>query len=362
MSQSSPRLVPSRGGRRGDSRTRLALDPPIKIAPFGGVWNRVWPGLDPLYRSFPGDGVLIVAIAAGRDLEAYLHVPLDDQRPAAQIPEFVVVGRHSACDLRLGGDDSISLRHLVISVQRQANELRVRLLDLGTDAGFVTEDGQRCSGLGADGAAFVGLGSYHLFVLPTGALAPLPWGGTAADAWAAIPERVYVDRRSAGAHAGRPPDMGHRGPRDGRSIATQLLDPPTALRQRKLAPGARGPKVGTLTLGVGTAVESYDVHAADLVRGLLIGRYERCAFGAVDERLSRVHLLIVRDGDNCWAVDTASSNGTTAGEQRIRQSQLGPDLRLARAMTLAWTEDLPVDQTARDLSPVASDTEPDRPI
>ena len=87
--------------------------------------------------------------------------------------------------------------------------------------------------------------------------------------------------------------------------------------------------------------ERYEVHAADLERGLLIGRYERCAFGAEDERLSRVHLLLLRDGEQIWAIDTASSNGTTAGGAALRQLRLGPsaELDLADAVTFRWTAD-----------------------
>jgi hypothetical protein len=337
MSESSPGHVPVAGRRSVDGRTRLGVQTQTDAEPLGEVFARIWLALDPLYRSFPDDGLLLVAVLHGHEVEAYLHVGLDD--PGTEVPEFVVVGRHSACDLRLGRDDSISLRHMVISAHRRGNELRVRLLDLGTDAGMVTEDGQRCLSLGADGAAFVGLGPYQLFALPTGALAPLPWGATAADTWAAIPERVYLDRRAAGASLDRAPRVRLVGRGDRRSIATLILDPPTALRAHRLAPGARGPRAGRLRLCVGPASESYDVHAADLERGLLVGRYDRCAFGAEDDRLSRVHLLLVRDGDACWAVDTASSNGTTVAGVRIRQQRLVAeiDLCLARTITLLWT-------------------------
>src|SRR6185436_13232851 len=89
----------------------------------------------------------------------------------------------------------------------------------------------------------------------------------------------------------------------------------------------------------------YQVHAADLERGLLIGRYERCAFGAEDDRLSRVHLLLLRDGDQVWAIDTASSNGTTAGGSAIRQIRLGAraELDLGAAVTLRWSAETPPD-------------------
>jgi hypothetical protein len=322
--------------RATDCRTQMALPSFAVAVAVEDVFKRVFLALDPLYRSFPGDGLLVAAVFGGYVIESYLHValpPLERERP-----EFVVLGRHSQCDLRLASDSSISLRHLVISACRQGGELRVRLSDLGTETGITTEDGQRCEGLAAEGAAFVTVGAYQLFLLPTGALAPIAWGGTAEEAWAGIPDRVYADRRSSRSHTpARRVQLVE--PVDRRAIATQIIDPPTALRERRPDAGARGPMIGTLTLETVYAREVYEVHDVDLARGVLIGRYDRCAFGSADERLSRVHLLLVRDGAGVWAVDTASSNGTTNGVTgRIRQLALGEaaELSLGRAITLTW--------------------------
>jgi hypothetical protein len=336
MSPSTPRQQPIGARRSFDTRTRMALDTLAPALSFADVFAEIWQPLDLLYRSFPGDGLLVVAVAGGRDIDAYLHVPLDPNDAPA--PHFAILGRHSACDLVLHRDESVSLRHLAVSAQRKDGELRLRLVDLGTGVGLATEDGQRCCGLGADGAAFVSLGLYQLFLLPTGSLAPLPWGNTAAESWAAIPDRVYVDRRAAGTPLPGGPRVRLVASGDRRTIATQILDPPTSLREPKPGVGARGPKAAQLTLRADAAHESYDVHTSDLARGLLIGRYDRCAFGAQDDRLSRVHLLIIRSGDDTYAIDTASSNGTTADGARIRQLQLGADaeLALARSITLVW--------------------------
>jgi hypothetical protein len=301
------------------------------------VFTRIWSQLDVLYRSFSGDGLLIVAVWAGGDLDAYLHIPLDGAD--GESPAFAVIGRHTACDLRLGRDDAISLRHLVISARRSGSDVSVRLLDLDTRQGLATEDGQRCLGLAADGAAFVTVGDYKLFILPTGALAPLGWGDSAADAWAAIPERIYLDRRTAAGSPDHAPRVRLLAPLDRRSVATLIVDPPTGLLQSRPPPGARGALLGRIDLRAGDACESYPVHAADLARGLLIGRYDRCALGAEDLRLSRVHLLLVREQTTCWAVDTASGNGTTAHGRRIRHHALGlaSRLSLGRAIEMTWT-------------------------
>jgi hypothetical protein len=133
-------------------------------------------------------------------------------------------------------------------------------------------------------------------------------------------------------------------PRAGRSIVnTMMTVPPTSLRQRRPPPGSRGDRLGLLELAAGGASESYVLHETDVDRGVLIGRYERCAFGAEDERLSRVHLLIVRDGGEIWAVDTASSNGTTAAGEPIRQHRLGDttELLLGGRVHLRWRGERP---------------------
>jgi hypothetical protein len=314
----------------------MALPTFVVAAAVGDVFRRVFPALDSIYRSFPDEGLLLVAVFGGSVIESFRHVPL----PIGEAPEFVVLGRHSFCDLRLPSDSSISLRHLVVAATRQGNEVRVRLSDLGTDVGITTEDGQRCEGLAAEGAAFVTVGAYHLFLLPTGALAPISWGATAEEAWASIPERVYADRRATRSLQTPQRRVQHLETSDRKGIVTQIIDPPQALRERRPEPGTRGRRIAALTLETANARESYEVHELDLARGVLIGRYDRCSFGSEDERLSRVHLLLVRDGDGVWAVDTASSNGTTnriAG--RIRQLALGPsaELSLGRAITLTWS-------------------------
>jgi hypothetical protein len=327
--------------------TRVALPSRRRIS-FAELFAQIFPGLDALMSGLPGDGLLIAAVLGGKTLEAHLHVPLaapGDPEAREEDVHFVTVGRHSACDLVLESDDAVSLRHLAIGMRHSSSGLRVRLCDLATGVGLRTEDGFACEALAAEGAAFVSVGDYQLFLLPTGRLAPLPWAGPAASAWAAIPERIYFDRRTTSG-ASRPPAVRLVPARDGRSITTQIVDPPTTLRQKKPAPGTRGPRVGTLVLTASGLAERYEVHASDLERGLLIGRYERCAFGAEDDRLSRVHLLLLRDGDQIWAVDTASSNGSTAAGAAIRQFRLGAraELDLAAAVTLRWTADEPDDR------------------
>jgi hypothetical protein len=317
--------------------TILQPEGSARVDSFSAVFKRVFPRLSELYTSFPADGVLVVAVLENETVADYLHIRL------AEEPEFAIAGRHPLCDISLAHDPTVSLRHALIGARATAGELRVRLLDLQSGGGFVTEDGRRCAALTADGAIFARIGLYHLFLLPTGSLAPLPWGRTAEETWATIPERVYRDCRVDV----RPPPLvaqpavqpGPRAlPARRPTIITQIIDPPGMLRPFRPVPGARGPAVARIELGSKAGFEHFVVHEAELERGLLVGRYDRCQIGARDHALSRVHLLVIRDGDSFWTVDTASSNGTTWNGESVRRAPLkdGSLLVLARGLALRW--------------------------
>jgi len=75
-----------------------------------------------------------------------------------------------------------------------------------------------------------------------------------------------------------------------------------------------------------------------LERGLLIGRYDRCGLTPTeDNRLSRVHLLLLSlDGDT-YAIDTASTSGVRCQGRRVHVARLGESAELAfGGVTLRW--------------------------
>jgi FHA domain len=304
-----------------------------QAAPFAEVFVRTFPRMAELHSSFTRDGLLAVAVWNARVVAEYLHIP------AGEGPEFAVIGRHDRCDLSLGHDPALSLRHSLLGVRTSGGEMRVRLLDLQSGSGFFTEEGQRCEALSADGPVFVRTGGYHLFLLPTGGLWPIAWAATAEDTWKTIPERVYRDCRVPA--RGAPAPL-HRGPgragSSSRSVITQMVHPPGMLRSFRPPVGERGPPAAEIELDSLTGHESFAVHEAELERGLLVGRYERCQLGSRDDKMSRVHLLIIRDGDEVWAIDTASTNGTTANGQPVRRVKMdgGAALLLAEAIALRW--------------------------
>jgi hypothetical protein len=314
----------------GDQRagTIAAPDEPSSPRSFAEVFAAIFPGLAELHASFRKDGVLAVAVWRGEELADYVHIVL------AGDPQFALVGRHQRCDLSVSRDPALSLRHAVIAARVASGELRLRFLDLLSGSGLVTEDGHRCEALAADGAMFVRLGDYHLFLLPTGTLSPLAWAATAADTWRMIPERIYRDNRVAA----RLPGAGRGGRVALPSVATRLLEPPGALRPYRPEAGARGTPVADIELRTSSGSERYTLHEADLERGMLLGRYDRCQLGVADDRMSRIHLLIVRNGEDVWAVDTASTNGTTVAGRSVRSVRLDERTRLVlgREVSLRW--------------------------
>jgi hypothetical protein len=328
--QTGPQALGDREARRMGTMLGLDLRP---AAPFAEVFSRVFPRLAELYASFTRDGLLAAAVWNGTALTGYLHIPLGEE------PEFAVIGRHDRCDLSLGHDPALSLRHALVGVRASAGEIRVRVLDLQSGSGFHTEEGRRCEALTADGPMFVRTGGYHLFLLPTGGLWPIVWAPSAEDTWKTIPERVYRDCRVP--PRGAPAPLARKVDRPSgsrRTVITQIVQPPGMLRPFRPPVGARGARVGELELSTDEGRERFSVHETELERGLLVGRYDRCQVGTRDDKMSRVHLLLIRDGDELWALDTASTNGTTAEGQPMRRARMqnGAHLVLAEGISLRW--------------------------
>jgi hypothetical protein len=311
-------------------------------APFAQVFQRAFSKISRLIESFPGDGVLAVGVWGNRTVDAYLHVPVGPE------PRYAIIGRHRECDLQLPQDEGVSLRHVVLRCARRGNtDVRIRLWDLASGVGFTTEDGEVGEALVCEGPVFVRLGSYHLFLIPTGALSVAHWGSDPDETWASFPERVFLDHRiptrskpTAESPAPRiAAGKSHRvGNLERHSIITQIVPPARPLRRKQRHHAPDGDPVGTLRLANAEEELSFPVTDKDLDHGLLVGRYARCDLGGDEKRLSRIHMLIVRDEDGVWAIDTASSNGTRRDDADIRAVRLdgATELVLANVLTLRW--------------------------
>lgn len=315
--------------RKPGRATRILAAPAEPKASFFTTFKAVFRKLAPIYNAFDKDGLLCVAAREDGTLASYVHLPILSEQGA-----FGVIGRHDCCALTLQ-DDEISLRHALVRVNRQGlGEARVRLIDLGSSNTFRTEDGQVCKSVLAEGPLFVHLLGYQLYLFPTGSLAPSKWEATAEATWNSFPERVYLDQRipeRMNREVKRPAPNN----RARRQTYMTLLPAAQHLRAK---PGAGGQVVGTILLSAENTQIAHRVSLEDLERGVLIGRYERCQLAGASHSLSRVHLVLLRDGSDIWAVDTASLNGTIVDNQKISAIVLDREieLRLPAGMGMRW--------------------------
>ena len=83
---------------------------------------------------------------------------------------------------------------------------------------------------------------------------------------------------------------------------------------------------------------SIDLPAADLEGGVLIGRSERCTDGGLrrvlDGNISRVHALLLREGDDVVAFDLCSTQGMYLDGRAVRRQRLS---RAGGCLSLAKT-------------------------
>jgi hypothetical protein len=261
--------------------------------------------------------------------------------------QALIIGRHTQCGLRLDAR-SVSLRHLAVLVTTEPGreEPTVRLWDLNTQQPFRTEDGVANAAVMADGPIYFSLDEYGIWLVPArGAIANSPnvppdapgWPMSAAEVWSLMPERQFLQRQTPAEPATGPPAPAgvHAQTRNMSQTTITALGPALSL-------GGEDDAVpwGEIRLAVGTRKERRRVSAERLAQGILIGRYDRCALPLDGEahELSRVHMLMVRIGEEVWAIDTASTNGVWRGQDPLVASVLGDSetLDLGTVATLTW--------------------------
>ncbi len=248
--------------------------------------------------------------------------------PHADGVQTAILGRHTSTDLLLGADDRISLRHLalVIPPSGGAEPLRYRLLDLRTGRGMRDEQGRRVDHVAAEGPLLVTVAHHVLICLPLPG--PSTWPTDPLEAWRALPPRAYVE--PAGAGRPSPPEVAPG------ATAVQVL-----AGARFAGPSTSGDEqVGALHLRSALGQARLVVSARALRSGVLIGRYDRCDNAAqpvlADERISRVHVLLLQVGEATWAIDTASTNGLWHARTGLRQRALAHGDELELGSRLAW--------------------------
>ena len=187
-------------------------------------------------------GVAVIAVHAGTGrLAGRLWLAARVGRPA-----IAIIGRHSAADLLLEDHASLSLRHLalVLSPLRSwdAHDVRFHVLDLRTAAAFQDERGRTLEAVRVEGPALLSCGRHALYFLQTGDATDFP--RSAADAWAMLPERIYIDERDA------EPDRWQR------RIARHRVRPRRHDRARTIVTEIRGPFTPTIDSSTTTSTRS----------------------------------------------------------------------------------------------------------
>ena len=294
--------------------------------------------LSGLSRIARAPAVLVAAVDARAHVVAAVIV---------EAGQSLVIGRHTHCGIRLE-KDTIALRHLVAHASAGAPEAApaTRLWELNTGQPFLTEDGQPNAAVIAQGPLYAAVDQYALLFVPTQGPSGPPWPTSAEEAWKALPPREFIDRRTPRQppHA---PGLQVRRP-DGQAYETNI----SSVRQQYdrssisrvsplwlLGDEDSGDAFAELVLQHGREVATHRISIARLEQGVLLGLYERCGVPLPKlYGLSRVHLLLVQEGDEVLAIDTASTNGTWRGPKEIRTSTLrNPDsLVLAGSMSVHW--------------------------
>jgi hypothetical protein len=276
-------------------------------------------------------GVLIVAFDEGKHAlgQAWVAATLDRTRA-------ITIGRHSMCGIRISeSNGAVSLRHIVVLVRAISHsEVRIRVLDLHTQIGFSDESGRVLQAATCEGSLFLSVAGVKLMMIVTDD------GEISDDAraqYATIPERVFLEEKQGTVgdpvHIGR---LAHLPP----SVSYVCSAPGPIAAAGNLVGQDEQPH-GTLIVRASGLATRKPVGASILERGLLIGRYARCDVGVSfddDSRLSRVHLLLVKDGGDLLAIDTASVNGTLVEGRSIIQHRVedGTVFDLGGELGLTW--------------------------
>jgi len=304
---------------------------------FAELFRRHYAPLRRILDAHREPGLAFLAIGPdGIEASAWVSASDDSINP-------LVVGRHNAAELFLPSDPELSLRHLAVILHRRgAGPVGYRVLDLRTAASFRDEQGRRLEALEAAGPLLIRCVSYSMLLFPTGEPGE-PWPDQAEDAWPRVPDRVYVESRSADPERWllKPPPVALAHPSGVDHGSTTCVTFPGPDFPRLDLAGA-GPSRGEIQLASRFERAALRLGREAVRQGVLIGRYERCDAAGLPvlahPALSRVHLLVIEVGGALYAIDTASRNGTRAGAERVRCVRLeaGQRLVLAGEVSVEW--------------------------
>jgi hypothetical protein len=238
---------------------------------------------------------------------------------------YLVMGRHTQCDVVLAADPTIALRHLLVRAQLlDDGAVGLRILDLNTTLAFHVDDGGPCRSIFAMGPIAVRLGPYAVVGMPIDA------HGISADLpKPEVARAMSVPMRSTGGPYRNP---ANRAPGVFRSSHVTLL-PSSAFLEDIPASGGDGGRArarpegyGRITVDRGTRIAGIEVTEHELDAGVLIGRADKCRDdglrAVLDISISRAHVLLLRERGVVTAFDLASTQGTYVYGVRVRRAIL----------------------------------------
>lgn len=288
---------------------------------------------------------------------------------------YAVVGRHSRCDVQLDGDPEVSLRHLLASAHaRPDGTLSLRLLNLRASLPFFLDDTTPHWSLVGSGPIVLRLGAYVLAavpLLPPSAADVIRGGPPESDgisrvvremprydtSYSAVPDPFTAPApapAAAAPFAGRtqpgplPPSARCGGGSTASGASPSLVASCQQVTDLSMvcAQTRSGEQVfarlGFERAGMGALVT---VSEEDLKLGVLIGRSARCldrgVASVLSEAISRVHLLLLREGGRTCAYDLCSTNGTWLHDAEARFIPLPRRLTLGlgRRLRMRWIQD-----------------------
>jgi hypothetical protein len=255
---------------------------------------------------------------------------------------YAVLGSHDRCDLVLGDDAGIWLRHLLASCVRLPDgSLGVRMIDLKTDIPFYLEDDAPQWSVTASGPFAIRLGRHVVCGFPLGETSSLgsepQIGAAALDAAPpsgaapaqTFPSLIRIDT---------PPPVRRR-VGDPFTIVTSA---PVSQIQDLIGPGTSENHV-RVTLERGGMGASVEIPTAALESGVLLGRALNCFDGGLRrifcDAVSRAHVLLLADQGEVFALDLCTTNGTRVAGRRIRRYRLtsdGATLELGKKVLFRW--------------------------
>lgn len=274
---------------------------------------------------------------------------------------FVVIGRHTQCDVVIDDERAVSLRHVLVRCTSTDDGAPVlSVVDLKTSEGFELSDGTKQHSIAASGPVVFRIGVHSIVALPsTGTVPdklPMPVVERVEQLATPAPAGPRVVMQSAVPSPPQPQSQLHSRPYPVSRITLMPMTSELAER-RSVWPGEPAPfsavpggepylyEIALEPHGSARRRAIVRLTGTDLDQGLLIGRADKC----VDEGLrailsgciSRVHVLLVRDRGICRLYDVASMNGTYVGNEKIRCITLadeGTTVTLLRSggATLTW--------------------------